>query len=143
PVQHLPRPGAAARGLTVALTLVTGPRVSHTSARRRAAGAADRLATRLAHTMMTDNMGLAIRGDSRAMSDHDGYINKAPEALQPLLEQVRSQLSTALPDAVEIMKFNMPGFAVGEATIAGYAAFSRQCGLYLSPGAITALAGDL
>ena len=49
----------------------------------------------------------------------------------------------SLPDAVEIMKFDMPGFSVGEATIAGYAAFSRQCGLYLSPDAITALADDL
>lgn len=77
------------------------------------------------------------------MSDHDAYITNAPEALQPLLEQLRAQLSAALPDAVEIMKFSMPGFAVGEATIAGYAAFSRQCGLYLSPDAITALADDL
>lgn len=32
----------------------------------------------------------------------------------------------------------MPGFRIGKTIIAGYAAFSKQCGLYVSPGAITA-----
>lgn len=41
------------------------------------------------------------------------------------------------------MKYNMPGFEVGGSIVAGYAAFSQQCGLYLSPGAITALADDI
>lgn len=77
------------------------------------------------------------------MSDHDAYIAGASESLRPLLEQVRAQLSTALPDAEEVMKYNMPGFQVGDSIVAGYAAFSRQCGLYLSPGAITALADDI
>lgn len=77
------------------------------------------------------------------MSDHDSYITKAPQALQPILKQVRAQLFASLPDAVEVMKYNMPGFEVGGSIVAGYAAFSQQCGLYLSPGAITALADDI
>lgn len=77
------------------------------------------------------------------MSDHDAYITKSPEDLQPLLKRVRAQLSASLPDAVEVMKYDMPGFEVGGSIIAGYAAFSRQCGLYLSPGAIKALADDI
>jgi uncharacterized protein YdhG (YjbR/CyaY superfamily) len=32
---------------------------------------------------------------------------------------------------------------VGGSIVAGYGAFSRQCGLYLSPGAIAALADDI
>jgi uncharacterized protein YdhG (YjbR/CyaY superfamily) len=77
------------------------------------------------------------------MSDHDAYIAKSPEDLRPLLEQVRKQLSSSLPDADEVMKYNMPGFQMGGAIVAGYGAFSKQCGLYLSPGAITALADDI
>ncbi len=41
------------------------------------------------------------------------------------------------------MKYNMPGYQVGGSIVAGYGAFSRQCGHYLSPGAITALADDI
>jgi uncharacterized protein YdhG (YjbR/CyaY superfamily) len=77
------------------------------------------------------------------MSDHDAYIAKSPEDLRPLLEQVRTQLSSSLPDADEVMKYDMPGFQVGGSIVAGYGAFSRQCGLYLSPGAIRALADDI
>ncbi|RRO15658.1 DUF1801 domain-containing protein [Saccharopolyspora rhizosphaerae] len=77
------------------------------------------------------------------MSDHDAYIAEAPVDLRPLLEQVRAQLSAALPDAEEVVKYNMPGFQVGGSIVAGYGAFSRQCGLYLSKGAITALADDI
>jgi uncharacterized protein YdhG (YjbR/CyaY superfamily) len=32
-------------------------------------------------------------------ADHDAYIAAAPEALQPLLTQLRSELAKALPDA--------------------------------------------
>jgi uncharacterized protein YdhG (YjbR/CyaY superfamily) len=37
----------------------------------------------------------------------------------------------------------MPGFRIGQSIAAGYAAFSKQCGLYLSPSAIEAHAGDI
>jgi uncharacterized protein YdhG (YjbR/CyaY superfamily) len=37
----------------------------------------------------------------------------------------------------------MPGFRIGKSIVAGYAAFSQQCGLYLAPSAITAHAGDI
>ncbi|SFS82628.1 iron chaperone [Saccharopolyspora flava] len=77
------------------------------------------------------------------MSEHDVYIAGASEELRPLLEQVRTQLAGALPEAEEVVKYNMPGFEVSGSIVAGYAAFSRQCGLYLSPGAITALADDI
>ncbi len=77
------------------------------------------------------------------IADHDAYIAEAPEPLRPLLVQLHEQLARALPDAEEIISYNMPGFNVGKSTIAGYAAFSKQCGLYVSPGAIAAHADDI
>lgn len=74
---------------------------------------------------------------------HDAYIAAAPEPFRALLGQVRAQLSRALPDAREVMKYDMPGFEIGETVIAGYAAFSKQCGLYVDPGAIAAHAGEI
>ena len=53
-----------------------------------------------------------------------------------MLGQLREQLSRALPDATEVMKYGMPGFQIEETIVAGYAAFSKQCGLYVDPTAI-------
>ncbi|WP_193143428.1 iron chaperone [Meridianimarinicoccus sp. MJW13] len=75
--------------------------------------------------------------------DHDAYIAAAPDPLRPLLGQVRAQLARTLPDAEEIIAYNMPGFGFGKSVIAGYAAFSKQCGLYVSHGAIAAHADDI
>ena len=76
-------------------------------------------------------------------ADHHAYIAAAPEPFQPLLHQLRAQLAGALPDAEEIIKYDMPGFAIGDAIVAGYAAFSKQCGLYVNGGAIAAHADDI
>jgi uncharacterized protein YdhG (YjbR/CyaY superfamily) len=75
--------------------------------------------------------------------DHDAYIAAAPEQFRAMLVQLREQLSRALPDAEEVMKYDMPGFQIEETIIAGYAAFSKQCGLYVDPGAIAAHADEI
>lgn len=76
-------------------------------------------------------------------TDHDAYIAAAPEHLRPSLVKLRAQLARSLRDADEIIAYNMPGFRIGKTIVAGYAAFSKQCGLYVSPGAISSLAGDI
>jgi len=76
-------------------------------------------------------------------SDHDAYIAAAPEDLRPLLENLRALLSRTLADAEEIIAYNMPGFRIGKTIVASYAAFTKQCGIYVSPGSINSLAGDI
>ena len=76
-------------------------------------------------------------------ADHDAYIAEAPHDLRPLLVRLRTQLATALPDAEEVIAYQLPGFKIGKSIIAGYAAFSKQCGLYVSPSAITSHADDI
>lgn len=75
--------------------------------------------------------------------DHDAYIADAPQDLRPLLVRLRAQLARALPDAEEVIAYKMPGFRVGQIIVAGYAAFSKQCGLYLAASAIKAHANDI
>lgn len=77
------------------------------------------------------------------MDNHDAYIAAAPEQFRAMLGQLRAQLSRALPDAEEVIKYDMPGFRIEETIIAGYAAFSKQCGLYVDPGAIAAHAEEI
>jgi uncharacterized protein YdhG (YjbR/CyaY superfamily) len=76
-------------------------------------------------------------------ADHDAYIAEAPEDLRPLLVRLRAQLARALPDAEEIIAYKMPGFSIGQSVVAGYAAFSKQCGLYLSRAAIASHADEI
>ena len=77
------------------------------------------------------------------MADHDAYIQAAPAAMRPLLERLRAQLRAALPEAVEVVKYNRPGFEIDGSVVAGYAAFSKQCGIYVAPGAIAAHRDDI
>lgn len=76
-------------------------------------------------------------------ADHDAYIAKAPEPLRPLLTQLKAVLSATLPDAEELVAYDMPGFGFGKSIIAGYAAFSKQCGIYVANNAITANADGI
>lgn len=76
-------------------------------------------------------------------ADHDAYIAAAPEDLRPLLVRLRAQLALALPEAEEVIAYKMPGFRIGQSIVAGYAAFSKQCGLYLAPSAIAAHAAAI
>lgn len=77
------------------------------------------------------------------ITDHDAYIAEAPEDLRPLLVRLRAQLARVLPDAEEIVAYKIPGFRIGKCIVAGYAAFSKQCGLYVSPAAIKAHADEI
>lgn len=72
------------------------------------------------------------------MDNHDAYIAAAPEQFRAMLGRLRAQLSRALPDAEEVIKYEMPGFQIKNTIVAGYAAFSKQCGLYVDPAAISA-----
>lgn len=75
--------------------------------------------------------------------DHDAYIAAAPEAFRPMLGELRARLARALTGAEEVMMYGMPGFQIGDTVVAGYAAFSKQCGLYVDPGAIAAHADEI
>jgi uncharacterized protein YdhG (YjbR/CyaY superfamily) len=85
------------------------------------------------------------KGDTAmtTIADHDAYIAAAPEPFQPSLKRLRAILARALPEAEEIVAYNMPGFTIGGSVVASYAAFSKQCGLYLLPGAISEHAEEI
>lgn len=70
------------------------------------------------------------------ITDHDAYIAAAPGALRPSLAHLRAQLAQALPGLEEIIRYDMPGFGTADTVVAGYGAFSKQCGLYVSKSAI-------
>ena len=46
------------------------------------------------------------------IADHDAYIAAAPELFQPSLKRLRELLGRALPEAEEIVAYDMPGFSI-------------------------------
>ncbi|NJO33252.1 MAG: DUF1801 domain-containing protein [Rhodospirillales bacterium] len=76
-------------------------------------------------------------------TDHDAYIAAAPDQHRPLLVRLRHRLTEVLPDAEELIMYDMPGFGFGKSIVASYAAFSKQCGFYVSSGAVAAHAEDI
>lgn len=77
------------------------------------------------------------------IADHDAYIAAAPKPFQPSLERLRALLACALAEAEEVVAYNMQGFRIGGSVVAGYAACSKQCGLYILPGAISEYAKEI
>lgn len=77
------------------------------------------------------------------ITDHDAYIAAAPETFQPTLVRLRKLLANALPEAEEIVAYKMPGFRMDGEIVASYAAFSKQCGLYLHADALTEHADEI
>lgn len=53
------------------------------------------------------------------MRSHDDYIAAAPERFRSVLGHLRARLAQALPDAVEVIQYDMPGFQIDGATVAG------------------------
>lgn len=78
-----------------------------------------------------------------SQKNHNTYIAAAPEQFRPLLARLRETLSQALPDATEVIKYDLPGFEIAGKVVAGYAAFSKQCGLYVAAKAIADHADDI
>ena len=64
---------------------------------------------------------------------HDTYIAEAPENLRPLLTRLRALLEEVLPDSEEVIAYKRSGFSIEGSIVAGYAAFSKQCGSISRP----------
>lgn len=77
------------------------------------------------------------------ITDHDGYIAAAPERFRPVLEHMREVLRTALPEAEEMVAYNMPGFRHNGTVVASYAAFSKQLGVYFQDTALSTHAAEI
>lgn len=60
-----------------------------------------------------------------------------------MLTHLREKFVEALPDAEPVMKYGMPGFLIGNTIVADFAAFKKQCGLYLPAEAIAAHADEI
>ncbi|RZS54518.1 iron chaperone [Sphaerotilus mobilis] len=62
-------------------------------------------------------------------SDIDAYIAAQPEAVRPLLEQVRAAVRRAAPDATEVISYRIPALRQ-HGVLVYFAGFKRHIGFY-------------
>jgi len=72
----------------------------------------------------------------------DEYVTGQPEAVQPILNQIRDTIRGVLPDAQERISYRMPTFWKTH-NIIHFAAQKSHIGLYPGPDAITHFADRL
>ena len=75
--------------------------------------------------------------DSQPPQNIDQYIAGFPSNVQELLQQVRSIIKKAAPDAEEAIKYRIPTFVLdGKHNLVHFAAFQKHIGFYPTPSGI-------
>ena len=75
-------------------------------------------------------------------TDIDAYISGFPDAVQKLLQEVRSTVKKAAPQATEVISYGMPAFKQ-DGMLVYFAAFKKHIGFYPIPSGITAFQEEL
>jgi uncharacterized protein YdhG (YjbR/CyaY superfamily) len=72
----------------------------------------------------------------------DEYIAAQPEAVRRKLEQVRAAIRRAVPEAVEVIGYRMPGYKLGGKPMLYFAGFKEHYSLYAASGTFFAALED-
>jgi len=68
----------------------------------------------------------------------DEYVAAQPEALQAVLQRVRSILRKAMPGAEEVISYQMPTYKMGGRAVLYLAAWTKHYSLYAGTGGVVA-----
>ena len=72
----------------------------------------------------------------------DQYITSFPPDVQKILQEVRTRIRKAAPDAEEAMKYGIPTFVQGQ-NLVHFGGFTTHLGFYPSPSGIEAFKKEL
>jgi uncharacterized protein YdhG (YjbR/CyaY superfamily) len=75
-------------------------------------------------------------------SNIDEYIAGFPRDVQRILEQIRTTIRRAAPDAEETIKYRIPTFVLG-GNLVHFAAFKHHVGFYPTPSGIKTFKDEL
>jgi uncharacterized protein YdhG (YjbR/CyaY superfamily) len=62
--------------------------------------------------------------------DVDEYMGQLPDDRRAVMEQLRSTIRSAAPDATEAISYNMPAFRLGGRFLVSYEAFKNHYSLF-------------
>lgn len=67
----------------------------------------------------------------------DGYLADVPEAQRPTVEKLRMTIKAAIPEAEEVISYNMPAYR-HNGVLLYFGVFAKHIGLYPTPSGIKA-----
>ena len=67
------------------------------------------------------------------VSTVDEYVAALPEHVQPVMQQLRATIRSAVPDVVETISYAMPTFVLDGKPLVHLAAWKKHVGLYPLP----------
>ncbi len=76
-----------------------------------------------------------MKSKNKAPANIDEYISDFPKDVQGILQEIRSVIRSAAPDAEEAIKYRMPTFVLN-GNLVHFAAFKKHIGFYPTPSAI-------
>ena len=74
--------------------------------------------------------------------DVDEYMAQLPDDRRAVMEQLRSTIRSAAPDAIEVISYNMPAFRLDGRFLVSYEAFKRHYSLFPWSDAMVEELGD-
>ncbi len=80
--------------------------------------------------------------NSKSYKNIDEYINLYPSDVREVLEQLRNEINSVAPEAIEVISYNMPAFKLSEVLVY-FAAYKKHIGFYPTPDAITEFKDEL
>lgn len=70
--------------------------------------------------------------ENKSLKDHDSYIALQTPRAQKAMKAMRKLIKKAIPDAEEVISYQMPGFKLN-AVVCWYAAFKEHFSLFIPP----------
>ena len=75
--------------------------------------------------------------------DVDDYLSRVPEVSRAALEKLRRTIKAIVPDAVEVISYQIPTFKYQGRMLVSYAAFQEHCSFFPGPRPIEAHQNEL
>jgi len=72
-----------------------------------------------------------------------GYLSAVPREQREALEKLRRTIKSIVPDAVEVISYQIPTFKRDGRMLVSYAAFKKHCSFFPGAGPIEMHANDL
>ena len=71
------------------------------------------------------------------------YLSQVPEPQRAALEKLRNTIKSIVPDATEVISYDIPTFKLDGRMLVSYAAFKKHCSFFPGAGPIAKHASDL
>lgn len=83
------------------------------------------------------------KGNSKNPRNVDEYLSQVPKPQRDALERLRRTIKSVVPDATEVISYDIPTFKLNGRMLVSYAAFKKHCSFFPGAGPIATHADDL